>query len=60
MYKLTAIEVDEDGETYTTPYPWVTRDSLADLVRVAHKYGWIPGKVSVTGLTIVETIIEST
>lgn len=36
-YKLTTIEQDEDGETYTTPRPWATRGSLAGILATAER-----------------------
>jgi hypothetical protein len=60
-YKLTTVEVAETGGRYeNVRLLGRPGTSLATTVEHAHRFGWLPGATSGTGLTIVETIIEST
>lgn len=60
-YKLTTIEQDEDGETYRLYRAARTRNSLAVLVEMIYRDKLSPGSFCAgTGLTIIETVIEST
>lgn len=53
QYRVHTIEIDADGNL--RPRPSISHPSLAQLVRYARLFGWVPGAVSATGLTIVET-----
>lgn len=58
-YHVTTFERTMDGETITVPRPWLSRHSLAAVVRQIDRLGYVPGACSMTGLTIVETQIIS-
>ncbi len=55
-YTLTTIERDPDGNLETKRK--AVSGSLASLVNLAKRRGWMPGNVSGTGLTIVEVCFE--
>lgn len=57
LYRMFTIESDRQDNRYE-----ISRgmsESLSCLARKATEREWLPGNVSGTGLTIIETVIES-
>lgn len=59
MFLVTTIEVDREGLLMTIHRPALARSTLAATVRIINRLGIVPGNISGTGLTIVETQIQS-